>query len=33
MRLAAVVSALEAVEVSCLVMGGHVVWFYGLSRF
>jgi hypothetical protein len=31
-RLAEVVSALETVGVSCLVMGGHAVRFYGLSR-
>jgi hypothetical protein len=31
-RLAEVVSALEGVGVSCLVMGGHAVRFYGLSR-
>lgn len=31
-RLAEVVSALEVVGVSCLVMGGHAVRFYGLSR-
>jgi hypothetical protein len=31
-RLAEVVSQLEAVGVSCLVMGGHAVRFYGLSR-
>ena len=31
-RLAEVVSALEAVGISCLVMGGHAVRFYGLSR-
>jgi hypothetical protein len=33
MRVAAVVSALEAVGVSCLVMGGHAVRFYGLGRY
>ncbi len=32
-RLAHVVTALEAVGVSCLVMGGHAVRFYGLSRY
>jgi hypothetical protein len=31
-RLAGVVGALEAVGISCLVMGGHAVRFYGLSR-
>jgi hypothetical protein len=31
-RLAEVVSQLEAAGVSCLVMGGHAVRFYGLSR-
>jgi hypothetical protein len=31
-RLAEVVSELELVGVSCLVMGGHAVRFYGLSR-
>lgn len=31
-RLAAVVSALESAGVSCLVMGGHAVRFYGLAR-
>ena len=31
-RLAEVVSALEVVGVSCLVMGGHAVRFYGLCR-
>jgi hypothetical protein len=31
-RLTEVVSQLEAVGVSCLVMGGHAVRFYGLSR-
>jgi hypothetical protein len=31
-RLAAIVTALEAVGLSCLVMGGHAVRFYGLSR-
>jgi len=31
-RVAEVVSALEAVGISCLVMGGHAVRFYGLSR-
>src|SRR5262249_46013471 len=32
-RLAEVVSQLEGVGVSCLVMGGHAVRFYGLSRY
>jgi hypothetical protein len=32
-RLAEVFSQLEGVGVSCLVMGGHAVRFYGLSRF
>jgi hypothetical protein len=32
-RLAEVVAALEGVGVSCLVMGGHAVRFYGLSRY
>jgi hypothetical protein len=31
-RLAAIVSALESVGLSCLVMGGHAVRFYGLLR-
>ena len=31
-RLAEVVSELETVGVSCLVMGGHAVRFYGLAR-
>jgi hypothetical protein len=31
-RLAAIVSALEGVGLSCLVMGGHAVRFYGLQR-
>jgi hypothetical protein len=31
-RLAEVVTALEAVGISCLVMGGHAVRFYGLTR-
>jgi hypothetical protein len=31
-RLAEVVSALEVAGVSCLVMGGHAVRFYGISR-
>jgi hypothetical protein len=31
-RLAEVVTALESVGVSCLVMGDHAVRFYGLSR-
>ena len=31
-RLAAIVAALEASGVSCLVMGGHAVRFYGLAR-
>ncbi len=32
-RLAEVYSQLEAVGISCLVMGGHAVRFYGLSRY
>jgi hypothetical protein len=32
-RLAEVVSALEAVGISCLVMGGHAVRYYGLARY
>jgi hypothetical protein len=32
-RLAAVFSQVERVGVSCLVMGGHAVRFYGLSRY
>jgi hypothetical protein len=32
-RLAEVVSQLEGAGVSCLVMGGHAVRFYGLSRY
>jgi hypothetical protein len=32
-RLAEVVSALEVVGISCLVMGGHAVRFYGLARY
>ena len=32
-RLAAVVTALEAVGLSCLVMGGHAVRFYGFHRY
>ena len=32
-RLAEVVSALEVAGVSCLVMGGHAVRFYGLARY
>ena len=32
-RLAEVISALEAAGVSCLVMGGHAVRFYELSRY
>jgi hypothetical protein len=31
-RLAAIVAALESVGLSCLVMGGHAVRFYGLER-
>jgi len=31
-RLAEIVTALEAVSVPCLVMGGHAVRYYGLSR-
>jgi hypothetical protein len=31
-RLAAIVAALESVGLSCLVMGGHAVRFYGLQR-
>jgi hypothetical protein len=31
-RLAEIVSALEGIGVPCLVMGGHAVRFYGLSR-
>jgi hypothetical protein len=31
-RLAAIVVALESVGLSCLVMGGHAVRFYGLQR-
>jgi hypothetical protein len=31
-RLAEVVSELEVVGISCLVMGGHAVRFYGLVR-
>lgn len=31
-RLAGIIAALEAVGISCLVMGGHAVWFYGLAR-
>ncbi len=31
-RLAAVVSALESVGISCLVLGGHAVRHYGLAR-
>jgi hypothetical protein len=31
-RLAEIVTALEGVNVSCLVMGGHAVRFYGLTR-
>lgn len=31
-RLAAIVTALESVALSCLVMGGHAVRFYGLER-
>lgn len=32
-RLAALVAALESVGLSCLVMGGHAVRFYGLNRY
>ncbi len=32
-RLAAIVVALESVGLSCLVMGGHAVRFYGLLRY
>ncbi len=31
-RLAAIVAALDSVGLSCLVMGGHAVRFYGLQR-
>ena len=31
-RLAEIVSALEGAGIPCLVMGGHAVRFYGLSR-
>ncbi|MFO0965379.1 MAG: hypothetical protein U0793_07310 [Gemmataceae bacterium] len=31
-RLAAIVAALESVGLSCLVMGGHAVRYYGLQR-
>jgi len=31
-RLAEIITALEAVELSCLVMGGHAVRFYGVDR-
>jgi hypothetical protein len=31
-RLAAIVTALEAVGLSCLVMGGHAVRYYGIER-
>ncbi len=31
-RLADIVSALEGAGIACLVMGGHAVRFYGLSR-
>jgi hypothetical protein len=31
-RLAEIITALEAVGVSCLVMGGHAVRYYGLER-
>ena len=31
-RLAEIVTALEAVGLSCLVMGGHAVRFYGVDR-
>jgi hypothetical protein len=32
-RVAQVVAALEVVGISCLLMGGHAVRFYGLSRY
>jgi hypothetical protein len=32
-RLAGIVSALESVGLSCLVMGGHAVRYYGLQRY
>jgi hypothetical protein len=32
-RLATIVQALEAVGLSCLIMGGHAVRFYGLQRY
>jgi hypothetical protein len=32
-RLAWIVSALERVGLSCLVMGGHAVRYYGLQRY
>ncbi len=32
-RLAAIVLALESVGLSCLVMGGHAVRYYGLNRY
>lgn len=32
-RLAAIVHALEAVGLSCLILGGHAVRFYGLQRY
>jgi hypothetical protein len=31
-RLAEIVAALEGAGVRCLVMGGHAVRYYGLSR-
>ena len=32
-RLASIVSSLESVGISCLVMGGHAVRYYGLQRY
>jgi hypothetical protein len=32
-RLALIVASLEAVGLTCLVLGGHVVRHYGLERF
>jgi hypothetical protein len=32
-RLAAIVAALESVGLPCLVLGGHAVRFYGISRY
>ena len=32
-RLAAIAQALESVAITCLVMGGHAVRFYGLERY